>query len=386
MSYTKHDFAEMLPSYIKTPVGFLRSERVRKRVFRERKIKKKQDEAIRKFDPTAKKLIVFLVPGADRTTGADKISGGIMSIVSLCQESAGLKDIHQSEVIMCTMRDEHLLFGHSQFVNHTDVFRYSQLSNYFTAAEEVIFHLPEFVCEYFLRHLTRADKHWIAGLRHVHINILNQNIRLMPSREVIQRLEKLASKVTATTAHQKYCNERYRREQGIPLHKFSVWISPEKYTFRNYAEKENLIVVSPDIKPLKQAVLDKLSTIPGLRIQVIQNLTYEKYKETIARAKWALTFGEGLDGYIIEPIFSGAIGFAVYNEEFFTPDFQPLPTIYASYERLLERISDDIRRLDDADKFVACQKEQFALCARYYSYDHYLANIKAFYKGQYSLP
>ena len=382
----KNQIVDKLPSYIKTPLGFIKSPRMRKRIFAERKIKKQQDKAIGHFDPAAKKLVVFLVPGADMATGTDKISGGILSIVSLCQESAAMKDIHQAEVIMCTMRNEHLLFRHSQFVNHTDVFRYSQLSKYFTAAQEVIFHLPEFVCEYFLRHLTGADKNWIAGLRHVHLNILNQNIRLMPSREVIQRLEKLASKVTATTAHQKYCNERYRQEQGIPLHKFSVWISPEKYTFRDYAEKENLIVVSPDTSPMKQAVLDKLSTIPGLTVQIIQNLTYEKYKETIAGAKWALTFGEGLDGYIIEPIFSGAIGFAVYNEEFFTPDFETLPTIYASYEQLLDRIRDDIRRLDNEDNFVAYQKEQFALCARYYSYETYLANIKAFYKGQYSLP
>ena len=99
------------------------------------------------------------------------------------------------------------------------------------------------------------------------------------------------------------------------------------------------MVVSPDPHPAKEAVMDLLNSVTGLRIQVIQNLTYEQYKELISRARWSLTFGEGLDGYFIEPVFSGSVSFAVYNEEFFTQDFKPLSTVYSSYEELLKRIS-----------------------------------------------
>lgn len=375
-----------ISSLVKAPVKFLVRSRERKRVFNERNIRKKQNEEIKKYDAHSEKLIVFMVPGADILTGTDKISGGIISIVSLCEESARLKEMHKAEVIMCTMANELLLWHHTQFANNTEVFRHNQLRSYFTQVKEIIIHLPEYTCIYFLENLGRKDLHWLKQIKEVHINIMNQNVRLMPEVNVINQLKQLATKVTATTAHQNYCNQQYRQLYNIPLHKFSVWISPEKYTFRKYGEKENLMVVSPDEHPLKEAILNKLGAIPGLQIQIIRNLTYEEYKRTIARAKWALTFGEGLDGYIIEPAFSGAVGFAVYNDLFFTPDFKELPIIYGSYEQLIAQIVNDIARLDNEQTFNDSQSMLYSLCAKYYSQARYEQNIQDFYNGHYTLP
>lgn len=375
-----------ISSLVKAPVKFVVRSRERKRVFNERKIRKKQNEEIKKYDRQPEKLIVFMVHGADIKTGTDKISGGIISIVSLCEESARLKEMHGAEVIMCTLANEHLLWQHTQFANKTKVFRHSQLSSYFTQVKEVIIHLPEYTCSYYLENLGKKDLQWLKQIEQVHINIMNQNVLLMPEVKVIDQLKQLATKVTATTAHQKYCNQHYRQLYNIPLHKFSVWISPEKYTFRQFSDKENLIVVSPDEHPLKEQVLNELAKIPGLQVQIIRNLTYEQYKSTIARAKWALTFGEGLDGYIIEPAFSGAVGFAVYNENFFTPDFEEVPTIYGTYEQLLQRIVADIERLNDEQAFSASQSMLFSLCAKYYSQTTYEQNIRSFYEGHYTLP
>jgi hypothetical protein len=375
-----------ISSWVKAPVKFLVRSRERKRIFKEINIRKKQDEEIKRYNAQAEKLIVFMVPGADILTGTDKISGGIISIVSLCEESARLKEIHGAEVIMCTMANEHLLWHHTQFANKTDVFRHDQLRSYFTGVKEIIIHLPEYTCIYFLENLGRNDLRWLKQIKQVHINIMNQNVLLMPEVNVINQLKQLATKVTATTAHQKYCNQHYRQLYNIPLHKFSVWISPEKYTFKKYGEKENLMVVSPDEHPTKEIILNKLAAIPGLQVQIIRNLTYEQYKNTIARAKWALTFGEGLDGYIIEPAFSGAVGFAVYNENFFTSDFEELPTIYGSYEQLLQQIVSDIERLNDEQAFSTCQSMLFSLCAKYYSQSTYEYNIRSFYEGHYTLP
>lgn len=371
---------------IKEPLKFLFRGHDRRRIIAERSIRKQQNDAIGQFDGQARKLILFLVPGADRQTGTDKISGGIISIVSLCEESRRLSELHGAQVVMCTLNNERLLFRHTQFINNTDVFRFSQVRNYFENAEEVLLHIPEFTCEYFLDYLRADDMKWLRELKKLHINILNQNIRLMPSVDTIERLKLLTGKVTATTAHQQYCNRERRQQFGIPLHKFSVWISPEKYHFKKYSEKENLLIASPDQRPERQAVLEKLSALPGLKVQVIQNLTYEEYKAVISRAKWAITFGEGLDGYIIEPVFSGAIGFAVYNDEFFTSDFKSLSTIYDSYDTLLTKITDDLKALDDPASFENYQRKQFNLCAVHYSQDEYRKNIEAFYKGNYTLP
>jgi hypothetical protein len=373
-----------IPAFVKDPIRFLVSTKERKKVLTENRVRKQQDKAIQQLDASAKKLIVFLVPGADRETGTDKISGGVMSIVSLCEESADMKSIHQAEVVLCTLPNEYILFRHTQFKNHTDVFRFSQLRQYFKKAEEILFHLPEFTCSYFLEYINDSDRKWLQQLGKVHINILNQNIRLMPGADIISKLKKLAGLVTITTAHQRYCNPQYREEYGIPLHKFSVWISPEKYAFTPYREKENLLVVSPDLHPAKQDILDKLLAVPGLTVQVIQALTYEQYKATITRAKWALTFGEGLDGYIIEPIFSGAVGFAVYNEDFFTPDFKGMETIYPSHEELSRLMISDMERLDNEKDFTAYQQTQFTLCAKYYSHEQYQENIRDFYEEKYT--
>ena len=336
------------------------------------------------LDSGTKKLIIFLIPGADYFTGKDKISGGIMSIISLAEESVKLKPIHEAEVIVVTFPRQHLIDKHVQFKNRTDVFRYSQLHCYFQSVDEVLIHLPEYLCGYFLNLWHESDLNWLKNVNRRHINILNQSVTLMPSLKDIQLLKKCANLVTATTAHQQYCSQKYRDAYQIPLHKFSVWISPEKYFFRTYEEKENLMVVSPDEHPEREAILGRLGTIPNLQIVVIQDLTYEQYKEMIAKAKWSLTFGEGLDGYLIEPIFSGAIGFAVYNDVFFTDDFINWKTLYKSSAELAEKIVFDVGKLDHAEEFKRYQRQQFELCEKYYSQEEYKANLAAFYRKEYT--
>jgi hypothetical protein len=376
-----------IPGFIKPLLRFLRYRNERKKFIREIAIRKEQDRQLKlQYDAAAKKLIIFAIPGSDRATGKDTISGGIISIVSLCEETVRLQEIHGAATILCTLPGQHLLLKHTQFDNTSPVFRLGQTATFFTLAEEVILHLPEFACKYFLEHIGHREMEWLKTRKRLHINILNQNILLMPGDDIIQQLKKIASSITITTAHQNYCTMAYRQQYGVPLHKLSVWISPEKYRFTAYEQKENLIVISPDEHPLKQQVLEKLQKLSGLRCQVIQNLTYGQYKETIARAKWTLTFGEGLDGYLIEPVFSGALAFAVYNKDFFTSDFETIPTLYASYEVMLNRITDDITSLDNAVAFNKQQQKQFELCARYYSEVTYRDNLAKFYRQQYTLP
>ena len=378
--------SQRIPDVVKIPLKFLIRPEAREGIRIDERLKKIQNNAIHRFPPDARKLIVFLIPGPDAVSGIEKISGGIISIVSLCEESARLKEIHGAEVIMCTLANERLTFGHTLFRNETEVFRFSQLKKYFRKVEEVLFHLPEFCLGYFMQFLPAGDRRWLRRLRSWQINILNQNILFMPGAEVLNLAKAMAPSVTITTAHEKYCNSHFRAQYGVPLHKFSVWISPEKYKFKTFTEKENLIIVSPDNRPGKSEVLEKIAAVPGLKMQIIQNLTYDQYKEVISRAKWALTFGEGLDGYIIEPVFSGAIGFAVYNEDFFTSDFKGVQTIYPSYTEMLAGIASDIRRLDEPVLFKEYQQQMFSLCAAHYSQDSYRANIAAFYRGEYTFP
>ena len=375
---------KLLPEPVKRGLRLIKYGHERKRFFPEIEIKKKQDELIRKtYDPNTENLIVFIIMGGDKL-GKEKISGGTISIVSICEESLKFKNIHHSEVMMCTMKDESLLTKHLLFDNNVDVFRFEQLYTYFKKVKRVIIHLPEFMVGDFIITIPPVFKSWLKKMENVHINVLNQNIKLMPKKEVILQLKTLANKVTSTTAHQKYSTASQRDHYEIPIHKFSAWVAPEQYRFRTYGEKENLIIVSPDQHAYRGKVLNLLHSIKGLEVVVIQNMTYNQFKEIISRAKWSLTFGEGLDGYIVEPIFSGAIGFAVYNEEFFTPDFAQLKTIYPSFDALIEKIEIDLQSLDNEESYASYQQQQFDLCRHYYNYQQYKNNIAAFYREEYT--
>lgn len=381
----KVQIGKYFPRFIKKIYRLARYKNERRKFLREQDIRKIQNINIRKeFNATHTNLIVFLIPGSDWASGKEKISGGTISIVSICEQTAGMQDTHGAQTIMCTMNEDHLLLKHEMFANNTNVYRFEQLAAYFNKTTNILIHLPEYMAEYFPDSLSATDLRWLQQMEHVHFNIMNQNIRLMPAPENFSALKRMAHTITITTAHQKYCSPYYRNYFGVPIHKFSVWISPEQYNYVKWTEKENLLVVSPDGHPMKEAILEQLRKINGLTLQIIQNLTYEQYKSLVCRAKWALTFGEGLDGYFIEPVFSGAIAFAVYNEEFFTPDFKDVTAVYPSYKILQEKIDDEIKLLDKPDSFIACQQQQYNLCAKYYNKDQYINNIKAFYLREYT--
>jgi hypothetical protein len=371
---------------VKSIYRLIRYPQQRKKIYLNRKITPIQNKEIAlQYDKKTKNLIVFLVPGAQWDLGKEKISGGLISICSLFEETLKLKNIHNAEVIMVTHHEDGLIWKFDSFENNIQLFRINQLSDNFNNLDSLIFHVTEFLIERVLQNFEKKFKNWFKTIPTVHFNIMNQNIRLMPSVVVVNDLKKWANKITITTAHQRYCTLEKRNYYGVPIHKFSVWISPEQYFFKHKFEKENLMVVSPDPHPLKINILDRLKKIKGLEVRIIENLTYEAYKKLISRAKWSLTFGEGLDGYFIEPVFSGAISFAVFNELFFTQDFNSLQTLYSSIEEMELKIVNDIELMDNDDvMFKNYQKTQFDLCSYYYSKEKYLNNIKSFYNCKYT--
>ena len=212
-----------------------------------------------------------------------------------------------------------------------------------------------------------------------------QNIDLLDGQP-LDELRELGT-VTATTAHARYTSAELRERLGVPIHRFSTFVSPEQYERRAYEAKEELLVVSPDEHPSKAAILDCIARAqPHLEIVEVRDLKYDDYKDLIARAKWCLTFGEGLDGYFVESVWSGAVAFAVYNDRFFTQPFSNLRTVYADYASLAAAIVADMRHLDDLARFTEYQRQQWELCASLYQYDTYVENVRLFYAGEYTLP
>jgi hypothetical protein len=344
-----------------------------------KEIKKMQSELLQQYyRKDTKKLIIFFTPGVDL------VNGGVMSIASLFEETKHLKQIHESESILCTYTSDPALLKYTKFKNNNFLFDFSQVLTYFSNLEALIIHIPEHYIYRFNLFITNSNRLQLSKIKNVQINILIQNWDYLPSNKYIQGLGKLG-KLTATTAHSKYSTLELRNRLGFPLHKLSVYVSPEQYSRKSYGEKENLLIVSPDPNSRKKEILNLIHReLPELQIKIIQNMTYEQYKQTISRAKWALTFGEGLDGYFVESVFSGAISFSVYKPEYFTQAFRPLRTIYADYDILKEKICSDIMKLDDSAEYELYQRQQFELCAIEYNHVNYVRNLELFYRRKYT--
>jgi hypothetical protein len=333
-----------------------------------------------RFPANYSNLIILLSPGKDT------INGGILSICSVYTESLNLRDVHRSEVVMCTLPGDSPLSRYTRFDNTIDLFSFTLVLSHFRDLDQMIINIPENGWTQFLENLSQDDLDRLRRVRHLHFNIMLQNIKQLPEsyQRFIDEL-RLLGKVTFTTAHQQYSTSKTRAMLGVPLHKLSVYVSPEQYHRRGYLEKKNLLIVSPDPDPHREIVLARIrEQLPDLRIQVIRNLTYEEYKKRIEEAKWSLTFGEGLDGYFVETIFSGGIGFAVYNRDFFTPDFESLRSLYTSHEDLTQKICRDIVDLDNEEAYTQYQIEQFDICSKHYDSAIYRENLRSFYEGKYT--
>ncbi len=296
------------------------------------------------------------------TPGQDQIGGGVLSICSIYEETHRLLADADTEVLLCTLPGEPPLLRYTKFRFTHILMEFSQALSYFDRVQSILIHLPEIYVRSFVQALSARDKARLARIPRVHFNVMLQNIRGIVGQP-LDRLKAMGV-VTATTAHTRYTNVAIRQELDVPLHKLSTFVSPEQYCRAAYTAKKDILIVSPDRHPMREEILERIRReLPQMQIVVVRNMAYEEYKRLIVAAKWSLTFGEGLDGYFIEPIFSGAISFAVYNERFFTPDFGALATVYASYETLAERIVAEMRSLDCASSYAHYQDEEYRACA-----------------------
>lgn len=329
---------------------------------------------------STKKMMVFLVPEIDTVTG------GVMSICHIADRSVGMRDVHGCEVILSTMPGGKTLSGYTGFACDWRIFRFQQIVSLLPQLEELYIQVPDAYVSPLLRYM-RRHKDLFRGISDTRLNILDQNIELMPPPEEVRELAACFGRATQTCAHERYCTAEFRERYGIPTHLLPADI-PARFYHIPYGEKENLIAYSNDENPHKERVLAELKErLPEYRFLMIENMAYDEYLKTISRAKWTLTFGEGWDCYYIQPYFSGSIGFTVFNEAFCPERMRASPTAFPDYETLSQRIEQFIRENDKEDLY--CAKIQEVLAILYppappdaVPYDALLE----FYRGNYTFP
>lgn len=334
------------------------------------------------------KVIILLVPNDNQ------INGGVMSIASIHKELNLLKNLHNCNVIACTnVYDSNEFFlKFDKFDNEMLVFNFKNVLKKLTNTNYLQIHIPELYLKIFTNSFKNEwsdiDKRTLRNIKNLSINILNQNDLLMLDSNCIGKLKNiLTKKITMTVAHKKYATIEKQKQYKIPLHYLSVWLNPKPYVFKSFNDKKNYIVFSPDeLERLnieyhlsKSDLINHLKEqLPDFKIVVIQKMTYENYKKLISDCKFMITFGEGLDAYLLETILSGGISFAIYNDVFFSEDFKNLPTIYKSVDDLFANISTDIKFYNHSTRFDQYNKQMKSICEIEYSYDKYQNRVKNF--------
>lgn len=322
-----------------------------------------------------RRIIVFLVPSRDL------VNGGVRSIISLADESEKLRAIHGADVFVANAPGTSRLLRYTKFKNTRTLVSLDLLLNLVPPGAELLVHIPEL----YVKNVVQHEATTFARLKGVNkrFNIMLQNIDLMPKPTDVAQLRSYGI-TTCTTAHRAYGNEQTALLIGCPVHHLSVGVCAAQYNRVPYVNKSNLIILSPDQHPARDQILKDLkAALPQYEFRVVWNLTFEQYKELIARAKFSLTFGEGLDGYFVETIFSGGIGCAVYNDRFFTPDLRKLPFVYPSWDALVRQLPNDIVQADIEDNFKKIQATQFDPLANEYAIERFRTNLAQFYRDHF---
>lgn len=340
---------------------------------------------IRKYDRNVESIVVFFNLGAVAETGLEFLSGGVMSIASLVAESRDYFHESGTEVICCTYYGVIPIYRYRRFESTVRLFQFWLIKMYFRCVKQLTLHIPEILVRDFVEN--HIDDSWLHVINFVNINIMNQNVQLMPENAFIQRLQEAFDTVTITSAHKRYCNRAMREFYGVPLHLFSTFVSKEQYETTFFDEKEDLILISNDNPDLARIVKSKLNErLPNFQVEVIRDLTHAEYKKKVLRSKFTFTLGEGLDFYFIETYFSGGIAFAIRNQDFFDDEYLSLSALFLDECHLVERCADKIEETNNKYDYTCLNANVCSILDATYSSQNYKRNIASYYEQRYTLP
>lgn len=287
----------------------------------------------------AKELIVFFVPKFEM------ITGGILSIYSICKYS---REICPDALCLISTPPGKYTYSHNNyFKNEEKIYRMEQITNNALKAQKVILHIPECMAANFYKELNKKEIKFLKSIKNLQINILNQNIELMPEASKLKTLEALTENITQTIAHKRYATHKICDKWQMPAHFLSVYVNLPEHKHYNFDEKEKIIVLSPDIIDYKQTIIDKLkNNLPNFKLITVQNLSFDRYLDLISKAYFSISFGEGFDGYFNQPAYAGSVGFSVYNDTFF-PDknWSKLENVFSSYNEMSKNIVEKCKNL-----------------------------------------
>lgn len=267
------------------------------------------------------------------------ISGGMLSIDRLVQHSS--KIMSDVTVIQSGLPLNNAIINNPFFEYSIPPISFKYLIKKI-CPQKLLLNIPESFLADFVDNLDDEAIAWLSSVPYLCINILNQADELMPSAYYIEIARLIcANKLTITAAHQRYCTKEKEKFYQCPIYLLTPFL-PE-FDLTTFDKKEKIIIFSPDKNKHKNSIVSHLKEkLPNFKFVTITKMKFEDYKKLISKAMFTITFGEGYDGYFIEPVLSGSISFAVYNDLYFPKNICKLDTLYSSWSELNENIALDI--------------------------------------------
>lgn len=279
----------------------------------------------------------------------DLISGGMLSINRFLEKSLNINDDENKKIFLSGVPITNNVVDYTGFKSAITPVHLNKLLTIGIPCSAIL-NIPENFIPSFVDELTDEQRNWMCSIPKLRINILNQNNNYMPERCYIEVLKEISEDVTMTVAHIKYCTQKIANEYQLPVSLLTPFI-PDFYRCDFHA-KEKVIVLSPDNEVFNNNVtrpmfVNKLTeAFPEYSIVTVENMTLEEYKRLISKSRFTITFGEGYDGYFIEPALSSSVSFSVYNPTFFPENFPMLDNLYVSIEDMFEKIINDMKELE----------------------------------------
>ncbi len=326
----------------------------------------------------AKKIIVFLIPNWC------PMWGGIMTMFAICTKSREIEK--DAVVLLSTLPGFNFTFSQSKhFPSNEKVYRFEQIRDHAKNCKKLILHLVTYSPEFFYQYLSKKDKKFLAGIKNLQINIMNQSITVCPRFEKIKDLKKLTSNITMTTAHESYATQDVCNQFHMPLKHISTCLDLKPYAKIPYAEKEKLILYSPDPLPEKEDIIRKLKQkCPEYEFRKVLNMTFAECMRLTSKSILSISFGEGFDGYLLTPLNIGSLGAAVYNTKFFPEWWKDAPLVYSSFDEMVQKLPEEIKKWEnDPSEYYKVLEQLRDLKRLSYSDSKIEENLRNFYNGKY---
>ena len=331
----------------------------------------------------AEALFVVVVP--EHNT----MSGGIYSFFSIAKAVYNLRHKHRYHVIVMTRPNKYDItyLRQSNFRNSEDVFRFEQITRCGNA-REIYLQIPEYAAPGFIASLTREQQEYLLSRDRLYVNILNQNYELMPEKDELDDLRAFAHELTQSVAHHAYFSQEHADRYGLPTLLLPAYTDLSAYAPLDRAEKEKLIIYSPDEEPHRERVLMALKDrLTDYKLVEIRDISFDQYMDLATRCMFSITFGEGFDGYVAQPIYQGGIGFAVYREEYFPSEkLRQFPNIFESQQDMIDNIVSRIQQFErDEALYRSTNEAMMGIYNELYSKEDYLKRIEKLLKRQFDI-